>query len=68
MEQTGCLDVAMVETGSVDGINYLGSNLNMRVRHRHRNLHEEKVIVRNTPTASHGSFHYHKSCFQVDGY
>lgn len=59
MEQTGCLRVAVVEIRCVDGINCLGSNLNMRGGHRHRNLHEEKVRVRNTPTASHGSFHYH---------
>lgn len=60
MEQTGCLDVAMVETGCLGGINYLGSNLDMHVGHRHRNLHEEKVIVCNTPNSSYGSFHYQK--------
>jgi len=68
MEQTSCLGVAMVETGCVNDINYLGSNLNMPVGHRHRNIHEERVGVHNAQTASHGSFHYHKFCFQHDGY
>lgn len=59
MEQTGCLGVAVVETRCVDATDCLGSNLNMHGGHRHRNLHEETVIVRNTPTASHASFRYH---------
>lgn len=54
----------MVETGCLDYINYLSSNLNMHVGHRHRNLHEKKVLIHNTTTASHVLFVITKYCFQ----
>lgn len=48
MEQGGFLDVAMMETGCLDGVKFLSSNLNRHVGHRHGNFHEEKVIAHNT--------------------